>query len=90
MLRECVYNGQTAFFHGWFQVAYPLEPAPFKGGHPAGQVVFPVAILELTDGSVVRACEREFTFKERRLPERLYKRESRNVPAYPQEGGGEL
>ncbi len=71
MLRKCMHKGKTAYFHGWYQLAYLIDSSPFVGGHPGGQVAFPVAILELEDGSLVRAAETEFTFQAHPLDEQL-------------------
>lgn len=87
MLRECMYKGEPACFHGWYQLAYPIDPSPSKGGHPGDQVAFPVAILELADGSLVRVTEAEFTFQAHPLDEQLLKRESFGRLIDSQEGG---
>lgn len=88
-LRKCLYNGEPAYFHGWFQVAYPIDPSPFKGGHTGGQMLYPVAILELDNGSLVRAAENEFTFQNPSVDERLNKTIFPARSATQQEGGGE-
>lgn len=89
-LRKCLYNGKPAYFHGWFQVAYPIDPSPLKGGHPGGQVLYPVALLELEDGRMVRASEAEFIFQDPAVDERLIKPLYLNRAATRPEGGGEL
>ncbi len=65
MLRKCLYKDVPAYFHGFYQVAYPIEPSPIRGGTPGGQMAFPVAILELESGSIVRVTESDFVFQDR-------------------------
>lgn len=52
-----------ATFHMWSEYASVVEPSAMRGGHPGGQIKYPVAIIEYSNGQVntVPACCIKFT-----------------------------
>jgi hypothetical protein len=52
--RKCyVVDGDKetpAKFYGVFQRAYVVPESPFTGGHSAGQIAYPVAVVEYSGG----------------------------------------
>lgn len=51
-LRKCLVDGEKAYFHGVFQYAAPIEPSIRIGGHPGGQIDYPVAVVETLGGTM--------------------------------------
>lgn len=63
VLRSCWYRGtKPALFHCWVAVSEIVAPSPMLGGHGGGVVSGVVALLELEDGSVVKAAPEEIAF----------------------------
>ena len=52
-LRQCKVGDDYAYFHGFYQYAEPVEPSIQVGGPPGCQVSYPMAIVEMLDGTVV-------------------------------------
>jgi hypothetical protein len=46
-MRKCTVNGKEALFHFWSNVAYPIGASGFCNSYPAGQMSYPVAVVEL-------------------------------------------
>lgn len=67
MTRKCyVVSGDketTAKFYGVFQVAKVVGESPFIGGHSAGQIMEPVAVVEY-DGQLHKVSLDQVHFKE--------------------------
>ena len=61
--RPCFVDGKRALFHRWADRAEPIPSELTIGGAPAGQLQFPVAIVEFEDGEVktVRPWEVRFS-----------------------------
>jgi hypothetical protein len=43
---------KRALFHKWITEAQVVEESPLRGGHPAGQVMTTLALVEYEDGTV--------------------------------------
>lgn len=54
-LRKCMVEDKMAFFHGCYQMAEPIAPGAWVGSHPGGQLAYPVAVVEMADGSLTTA-----------------------------------
>lgn len=52
--RLCVVDDRKAVFHKWVEISYPVGESAFRGGPPAGQVSYVVALVEYEDGTVER------------------------------------
>lgn len=50
--RLCVVDGKKALFHNWAEISYPIAESVMRGGPPAGQVSYVVALVEYEDGTV--------------------------------------
>ena len=61
-LRKCLVGGEKAYFHGVFQYATPIEPSPMVGGQPGGQIAYPVAVVEMQDGTLTTVGVRDIHF----------------------------
>lgn len=42
---------KKATFHMWSEYADTIGASAFQGGHPGGQIKYPVAVVEYTDGT---------------------------------------
>lgn len=51
-MRPCKVNDKDAVFHQWSQRAYTVEESLIRGGRPAGQISYPVGIVEYENGTV--------------------------------------
>ena len=60
--RPCYVDGKRALFHRWADWAVPIPGELSIGGAPAGQLQFPVAIVEFQDGEVKTVHPREVRF----------------------------
>lgn len=60
--RECFVGDKAAYFHGIFQYATVIEPSPMVGGHPGGQIAYPVAVVEMQDGTLTTVGVRDIHF----------------------------
>ena len=67
MIRKCyVVSGDKetpAKFYGVFQIAKVVGESPFIGGHSAGQVMEPVAVVEY-DGQLHKAYLNQVHFED--------------------------
>lgn len=52
--RLCTVDGRKAVFHNWAEISYPVGESALRGGPPAGQVSYVVALVEYEDGTVER------------------------------------
>ena len=52
-MNKCVYNDTELILHGIFQKSYMIGESYAVGGHKGGQIAFPVAVIELLDGSLM-------------------------------------
>ena len=50
--RLCMVNGRKAIFHMWAEISHPVGESALRGGPPAGQVSYVVALVEYEDGTV--------------------------------------
>lgn len=50
--RKCKVLTEPAYFHGVFQEAWVVEPSIRVGGHPGGQMAYPVAVVESLSGTL--------------------------------------
>ena len=60
--RKCFVGDKAAYFHGIFQYATVSEPSPMVGGHPGGQIAYPVAVVEMQDGTLTTVGVRDIHF----------------------------
>jgi hypothetical protein len=60
--RKCFVGDKAAYFHGIFQYATVIEPSPMVGGHPGGQIAYPVAVVEMQDGTLTTVGVRDIHF----------------------------
>ena len=60
--RKCFVGDKAAYFHGIFQYATVIESSPMVGGHPGGQIAYPVAVVEMQDGTLTTVGVRDIHF----------------------------
>lgn len=51
-LRKCEIRGDIAYFHKWTEYGSVVEPSPMIGGHPGGQIKYPLGIVESEGGDI--------------------------------------
>lgn len=51
-LRKCEIGKDVAYFHRWTEYASPVDASPMIGGHPGGQIKYPLGIVECVDGTI--------------------------------------
>lgn len=61
-LRPCKVYKRDALFHGWFLDARVVEPSPFPGGYPGGQLSQPIGLVEWNDGTIHAVHPHEVRF----------------------------
>lgn len=63
ILRECIVNGEKAYFHMWNVHSYVVEPSPMIGGTPGGQIQYTTGLVEFKDGHMedVAPCAIRFS-----------------------------
>lgn len=60
--RPCIVDGENAFFHRWLTTAYVVDASLMIGGHPAGQVMDTVGLVEMEDGAVRKIAPTSIRF----------------------------
>lgn len=65
--RPCLVGSkrEKALFYGVFQNSYVVEPSPLIGGHPGGVVAYPIAVVELENGSLKTVIINDIYFIDR-------------------------
>lgn len=68
-LRPCMVNGRPSLFHRWIERRWVVEASPMVGGHPTGQCVMPLAIVEDQYGTIHEVRPSEIRFVDEKINE---------------------
>ena len=78
-LRDCEADGSKGKFHLWEQYSEIVPPSIMVGGHDGGTVAGVYAIVELSDGKVIRCEPNKIVFTDTRQKESGTKSKSKAV-----------
>ncbi len=62
MTRKCKVKGAPGLFHRWADYSQPVPAGLTIGSAPAGEIRYPVAIVEMEDGTVIEAAPTAVVF----------------------------
>lgn len=62
MMRKCTVKGKQGVFHRWADYSQPVPAGLTIGSAPAGEIRYPVAIIEMEDGTVIEAAPTAVVF----------------------------
>lgn len=52
-MNKCIYRGSRHTLHGIYQKSYIIGESYAIGGHKGGQIAFPIAVVESSNGSLI-------------------------------------
>ena len=61
-MRLCRARGSTAIFHRFSEMSQVIPPAIMIGGHPGGEIRYPIAVVEFEDGQVTEVMANDVLF----------------------------
>ena len=64
--RPCIVDGEKALFHRWLTVAYVVDASLMVGGHPGGQMMDTLGLVELESGAMRKVLPRDIRFLDSR------------------------